>query len=98
MIAFRKIILASEKNHSTMHALVSMSEDIRNALDNDQIVCGVFLDLQKAFDTVDHNILIKKLEYYGIRGIANNWFKSYLSNRKQAVLVNGVLSDEVIMD
>ena len=52
------------KNHSTIHALVGMSEDIRNALDNDQIVCGVFLDLQKALDTVDYNILIKKLEYY----------------------------------
>ena len=82
------------KNHSTIHALVNMTEDIRNALDNDHIVCGVFIDLRKAFDTVDHHILLKKLEYYGVRGIALNWFKSYLSNRRQCVSINGVLSEE----
>ena len=64
------------KNHSTTHALIDLTEDIRQAIDNNRFSCGVFIDLQKAFDTVDHKILIKKLEYYGIRGIANKWFQS----------------------
>ena len=75
-----------------------MTEDIRNALDDDKTVCGVFLDLQKALDTVDHNILLRKLEHYGVRGIANKWFQSYLNSRKQTVSINGVRSEEVIMN
>ena len=82
-------------NHSTNHALINLTEDIRNALDNNTFACGVFIDLQKAFDTVDHDILLAKLEYYGVRGNANNWFKSYLTNRKQHVSINGYTSNEV---
>ena len=78
--------------HSTNHALFSISEKIRNALDNN-FACGIFVDLQKAFDTVNHEILFKKLEHYGIRGLSNSWFKSYLSNRKQYVTINGFKSD-----
>ena len=66
------------KKHSTNHALIDITETIRQALDNKKFACGVFVDLQKAFDTVNHDILISKLEHYGIRGIANNWFSSYL--------------------
>ena len=81
------------KNHSTIHALIEITENIRRALDNKKHACGVFVDLQKAFDTVDHDILIGKLEYYGIRGVTQNWFRSYLSNRKQFVSIYGVESD-----
>ena len=54
-------------------------------MDDNKFAVGVFFELQKAFDTVDHNILLKKLDQYGIRWVANSWFKSYLSNRKQFV-------------
>ena len=52
----------------------------------------VFVELQKAFDTVDHQILLAKLNHYGIRGVSNDWFKSYLSNRNQYVSINGYQS------
>ena len=73
--------------HSTNHALVDITGNIRSALDNKKVACGIFVDLQKAFDTVNHNILLKKLYYYGIRGIANDWLSSYLSNRLQYVSI-----------
>ena len=59
------------------------------ALENNEIVIGIFLDFSKAFDTVDHKILVSKLSHYGIRGVAHSWFTSYLSNRKQYVTYNG---------
>ena len=80
---------------STSHALINFTENIRQALDNGYIGCGIFLDLQKAFDTVDHQILLSKLDYYGIQGISNNWFKSYLPNCKQFVSLNGYDSELV---
>ena len=78
-----------QENHSIDHALVSLTEAIRNTLDKNRLGCGIFIDLQKAFDTVNHRILLSKMEHYGIRGCALEWLKSYLSNRKQYVFVNG---------
>ena len=73
---------------STSHGLISITGNIRKPLDNGNIGCGVFADLQKAFDTVDHQILLAKLNHYGIRGVSNDWLKSYLSNRNQYVSIN----------
>ena len=65
--------------HSTNHALITITEKIRKAIDNGEITCGVFLDLQKAFDTVDHEILLSKPEHYGICGVPVKWFKTFLT-------------------
>ena len=81
------------EKHSTNHALISMTESIKSTIDNGNYGCGVFIDLRKAFDTVNHSILLKKMEHYDIRVIALNWFTSYLSDRKQYVSVNGHTSE-----
>ena len=56
------------------HALISLTETIEKYLDDGEIVCGVVIDLQKAFDTVNHEILLEKLKQYGIRSKQNDWF------------------------
>ena len=70
-----------------------MTETIRSTTDNGNYGCGEFIDLKKAFDTVNHSILLKKMEHYGVRGIALNWFASHLTNRKPYVSVNGYVSE-----
>ena len=82
------------KQFSTNHALLSIVENIRNFLDKNMFVCKIFIDLEKAFDTVNHHILLSKLYHYGIRGTANAWFSSYLSSRNQRVVINGVSSSK----
>ena len=80
------------KSYSTAQALLNISQKIMDALDKGNYACGVFIDLQKAFDTVDHEILLKKLFHYGIRGTALSLFRSYLTNRQQFVSIGGVNS------
>ena len=63
-------------NYSTNNALMTIVESIQKQLDAGNYTTGVFVDLKKAFDTVDHNILLEKIDYYGIRGVAKNWFES----------------------
>ena len=75
--------------HLTTHALISLTESIKNFLDKKEIVSGIFIDLEKAFDTVNHSILCDKLNYYGFRGKFNHLIKSYLTKRKQFVSING---------
>ena len=77
------------KNNSTAFALIQITEKIKETIDKNKYGCGIFIDLRKAFDTVNHEILLKKLDHYGIRGIPLEWFRSYLSNRKQYVFHNG---------
>jgi len=80
------------EKHFTLHAILSITDQIQNAIESNQYCCGVFLDLSKAFDTLDHNILLNKLSYYGIEGIAMSWFISYLRDRQQFVEIGKIKS------
>ena len=101
--SFYKLQYGFRAKHSTEHALINLTEKIKKSLDtighseNRKYACGVFVDFQKAFDTVNHEILLKKLDYYGIRGPVNDWFKSYLYERKQYVSILGFDSQVNIM-
>ena len=79
--------------HSTQHAILDIVNAILQNMDNDKFSCGVFIDLKKAFDTINHEILLAKLENYGVRGVINYWFRSYLTDRKQNTEVNNVVSE-----
>ena len=81
------------KDFSTNHAILTLLKSIQKALDDGQFPCGIFIGLEKAFDGVSHDILFEKLNHYGIRGISNDWFRSYLSDGTQLVSINGFNSD-----
>ena len=83
-----------QRNKSTEHSLLHAFNFIGNSLNENKFCAGVFFDLKKAFDVCSYDILIMKLEKMGVGGIALEWFKSYLSNRKQFVDINGNFSSE----
>ena len=83
-----------QKNKSTEHAISSIVNNINSDSALKKSFYCIFLDFSKAFDTVNHKILIEKLKYYGVKGQALSLFDSYLSNRSQVVEVNGVISDK----
>ena len=85
------------KGYSTEQAIHEITDSIKTAIDQNQVTCGVFLDFSKAFDTVNHQILVSKLDKYGFRGIPHLWFTDYLTNRKQFVKVGDVESNKLEM-
>ena len=91
---FYKNQFGFRKQHPTSHAIITLVEKVSKALDKGKIVVGVFLDLKKAFDTVNHTILLRKLELYGIRGNVHDWLSSYLNNRSQFVHYNDYNSEK----
>jgi AAA+ ATPase superfamily predicted ATPase len=80
------------KNHSTFMAILELVNGIYHGFENNMLTVGVFLDLKKAFGTVNHGILIDKMSFYGFRGNALSWIKSYLGERSQYVEINNVQS------
>jgi len=96
----RSHILVTEQfgfrsGHSTSHASTLAVNYVAEAFENKKSSLGIFLDLSKAFDTINHDILLHKLYYYGVRGVAFDWFKSYLSGRTQQVQFNNCLSSTI---
>ena len=96
-LEIHKLLFAGQfgfrKQHSSYMALMILIDKLISSLDKGEMVIGIFLDFSKAFDTVDHEMLLQKLFHYGVRGRALDWFRSYLCGRKQYVTYNNVSSN-----
>ena len=90
---FHKYQFGFRKNHATTNALTEVIDYIYKSLDEGNYIFGIYIDLKKAFNTVQHKILLHKLQYYGLRGLAFHWLETYLSKRKQFVVINDTQSD-----
>ena len=94
----RKVISSSQygfrQGHSTEHPILDIVNAIQSNMDAGKFSCGVFVDLKKAFDTVDHGILLQKLAHHGFRGLINDWFRSYLLKRAQETVVGNRSSNK----
>ena len=84
------------ENHSTQHAILDIVNQIQTNMEFKLFTCGIFIDLRKAFDTINHAILLKKLQHYGIRGNVNDWFSSYLIGRTQTTQIADCISNKEI--
>ena len=84
-----------QTGHSTDHAIIQLVEQIYENFEEKKYTLGVFIDLEKAFDTVGHKILLRKMEIYGIAGITLKWFESCLPNRKQYIQINNIKSTDL---
>ena len=80
--------------HSTQHAILDIINQIQNNMEKSMFSCAVFIDLKKAFNTVNHSILLDKLQFYGITGIIHEWFSSYLNGRTQTTQIGDSISDK----
>ena len=97
MQPFTPASMDSGKQHSTIHAVHEFVDKTITSIENKKHTLATFLDLSKAFDTINHKILIDKLKLYGVRGIALEWFRNYLDNIKQYVQYNNIKSETTTM-
>ena len=86
--------MASIRAFPLIIAILDIVSSIQSNMDKKHFSSAVFIDLKKAFDTVNHSILLKKLYIYGVRGIVNDWFKSFLLNRTQITEIDGFISEK----
>ena len=98
MYIYKHVLLSdnqygSRSNRSTSKALLELVEKITKSIDDDKYTIGIFIDIKKAIDTIDHNILLQKLHFLGVMGVANSWLTSYLSKRMPNVEVYDCMSD-----
>ena len=92
IIYFMSINMVFRKHMSTVQALLNHMQFVYDSIVSGNFVISVFFDLKKTFNTVDHKILLSKFDFYGIRGVSHEWLKSYLSERNQITITDGITS------